>query len=304
MQLTEDWPEARVPTHRLLCECRRCRRTRDDLYVERLADRSLSTALRHAQDEWEDEASEAFESILLEASPKKGIRNVKSKAMPSSARPVKQLGASKPTPRASSGSKPRRSDPPMTKRGVHTSPPPIKSATAPIAVKPRPTGAPPTAIKSGQQTVAGWNYNWSAPASVADFLKRPATEITKAGNHLYRFVDTDGNPLYYGMAPGNKGVGHRVRRHARQADRVSGSIDSKKDSEQVQLAKLIKKIGKNNVYIQAGDFTPPSGFDGTFDKNDPKHIHLAEMILQSNNATKPQAYRGDVWTFEEDADDR
>jgi hypothetical protein len=43
----------------MVCECLRCRKRRVDGLVERLADQSLSTALRHAQDPWEDVADEA-----------------------------------------------------------------------------------------------------------------------------------------------------------------------------------------------------------------------------------------------------
>lgn len=55
--MSEAWPEVRrgrgAIHNGLVCECRRCRVQRGSL-VERLADQSLSTALRHAQDDpWE-----------------------------------------------------------------------------------------------------------------------------------------------------------------------------------------------------------------------------------------------------------
>jgi hypothetical protein len=54
--LGENWPKTRKAPHGgngLVCECRRCRIRRGAL-VERLADQSLSAALRHAQDDpWE-----------------------------------------------------------------------------------------------------------------------------------------------------------------------------------------------------------------------------------------------------------
>jgi hypothetical protein len=43
----------------MVCDCLRCRKRRVDGLVERLADQSLSTALRHAQDPWEHLAHEA-----------------------------------------------------------------------------------------------------------------------------------------------------------------------------------------------------------------------------------------------------
>lgn len=66
--LTENRPEARPSGHDgMICECRRCRARRADRYVERLADRSLSTALRHAQDDPSETATEDVVAQLLEA---------------------------------------------------------------------------------------------------------------------------------------------------------------------------------------------------------------------------------------------
>ena len=59
----EDWPEIRPRGHAGACSCRGCRARRADRYVERLASQSLSTALRHAQDPWE-EAWEATRPAL------------------------------------------------------------------------------------------------------------------------------------------------------------------------------------------------------------------------------------------------
>src|SRR4051812_20347541 len=50
----EDWPEIRPPKRAGACACRDCPARRADRYVERLARQSLSTALRHAQDPWEE----------------------------------------------------------------------------------------------------------------------------------------------------------------------------------------------------------------------------------------------------------
>ena len=52
--MSENWPEIRPRRHADACSCRGCRVQRSDRYVDRLATQSLSTALRHAQDPWED----------------------------------------------------------------------------------------------------------------------------------------------------------------------------------------------------------------------------------------------------------
>jgi hypothetical protein len=52
--LREDWPEIRPRGHGGACSCHGCRARRADRYIDRLATQSLSTALRHAQDPWED----------------------------------------------------------------------------------------------------------------------------------------------------------------------------------------------------------------------------------------------------------
>src|SRR3954470_7720273 len=57
--VSEHWPETYRGRQSMVCECLRCRTRRADDYVERLASQSLSTALRHAQDPWEQFASEA-----------------------------------------------------------------------------------------------------------------------------------------------------------------------------------------------------------------------------------------------------
>jgi hypothetical protein len=54
--MREDWPEIRARPRAGAYDCRRCRARHADRYVERLANQSLSTALRHAQDAWESEA--------------------------------------------------------------------------------------------------------------------------------------------------------------------------------------------------------------------------------------------------------
>jgi hypothetical protein len=60
--MSEAWPEARSGRdgmhNGLVCSCRSCRVRRSDL-VERLADQSLSTALRHSQDEGREAEWEA-----------------------------------------------------------------------------------------------------------------------------------------------------------------------------------------------------------------------------------------------------
>jgi hypothetical protein len=72
--LSENWPEMPMPRHRILCECVRCRQRRiSDNYIERLADQSLSTALRHAQDWAEMEADEAGLDRTKRAGPPKGL---------------------------------------------------------------------------------------------------------------------------------------------------------------------------------------------------------------------------------------
>ena len=50
----EDWPQTRPRGHADRCSCPGCRNRRVTRYVDRLASQSLSTALRHAQDPWED----------------------------------------------------------------------------------------------------------------------------------------------------------------------------------------------------------------------------------------------------------
>jgi hypothetical protein len=68
--LSENWPENVPVRHRILCECVRCRRVRlSNRYVERLADLSLSTALRHAQDWAELDWSEAGRKSTMVLSP-------------------------------------------------------------------------------------------------------------------------------------------------------------------------------------------------------------------------------------------
>jgi len=57
--VSEYRPEHGRGRQSMVCECLRCRTRRTDDYVERLASQSLSTALRHAQDPWEQSASVA-----------------------------------------------------------------------------------------------------------------------------------------------------------------------------------------------------------------------------------------------------
>lgn len=68
--VSENWPESRAGCDRIVCECVRCRRVRPtDRYVERLADQSLSTALRHAQLRAETDAGEAGRASTMVLKP-------------------------------------------------------------------------------------------------------------------------------------------------------------------------------------------------------------------------------------------
>jgi hypothetical protein len=68
--LSENWPKTAMPQHRIVCECIRCRRSRvSQRYVERLADQSLSTALRHAQDWAEMETDETGRASTMLLKP-------------------------------------------------------------------------------------------------------------------------------------------------------------------------------------------------------------------------------------------